>query len=262
MTARAALLFTCVAFVGLVGACGGPGAQARPAELTVSAASHLAFAFQELGGQFEEATGVAVRYNFGATGVLARQVEQGAPVDVFAAAHIALLEPLAARGLLLPDTVAVYGEGRLVLWQPAEAPVRVASLEDLARPEVRRVAIANPEYAPYGQAAREALQAAGLWERLGPKLVIGANVRQALHFARTGNADVALVALSLAVGAGGRWVPVPPEFYTPLKPALAVVAASPRQEIARDFVRFVVGPRGRELLRRYGVVSPEGGAGP
>ncbi|MDQ7028437.1 MAG: molybdate ABC transporter substrate-binding protein [Ardenticatenia bacterium] len=257
MTARVVFFLVGVALVVSVVACGGPGAQARPVELTVSAASHLAFAFQELGGQFEQATGVAVRYNFGATGVLAQQIEQGAPVDVFAAAHIAFVEPLVAQGLLVPDTVAVYGVGYLVLWQPEGAPVQVGSLDDLARLEVQRVAIANPDYAPYGQAAREALRSAGLWELISPKLIVGASVRQALQYAEAGHADVALVALPLAVGAGGRWVSVPQELYTPLKPALAVVASSPAQAAAREFVRFVVGPRGRAVLQEYGVLPEE-----
>lgn len=235
---------------------GGPG---RPT-ITVSAAADLAFAFQEVARAFEGETGVRVQLNLGSSGVLAQQIRQGAPVDVFASANLDYVRELEGEGLLLPDTVVVYARGRLALWSREDAPVEVRSLGDLLRPEVRRVAIANPNHAPYGAAARQALQRAGLWGPLQPKLVIGENVRQALQYARGGDADAALVALSLALQAGGRWAPVPQGLYQPLDQAMAVVRGTPHEAEARAFVRFVTGPRGRAILQGHGFTIPQGGA--
>ncbi len=244
-------------------ACAPPQARKSPPPLTVSAASSLTFAFQELAPRFEERTGIPVTFNFGATGQLAQQIENGAPVDAFAAAHISFVEQLADQGFILRDTITVYGRGRLVLWQRADSPLRVETLKDLRRPEIRRVAIANPEHAPYGVAARQALQAAGVWDQVQPKLVIAGNVRQALQYAETGNVDVALVALTLALQAqGGRWVLLPEEQHAPIEQAIAVVAGSPREEAAREFVRFVSGPEGQAVLRRYGLALSAGGRQP
>lgn len=244
------------ALVLLLAACAFTGKPADPPPLTVSAASDLTFAFEELGTLFEQETGIPVTFNFGSTGQLAGQIENGAPVDVFVAAHISFVERLAEQGLVLTDTVTVYGEGRLVLWQRSDAPFRVHTLEDLRRPEVQRVAIANPDHAPYGMAAREALQKAGLWEKIQPKLVIGENVRQTLQYAETGNVDVAIVALALALHGQGQWALVPPDLYSPILQAMAVVTGSPHEEAARAFVRFVSGPKGQAVLQRYGFVSP------
>lgn len=161
-----------------------------PPSLTVSAAADLVYAFTEIGEVFEQQTGIPVVFNFGSTGQLAQQIEQGAPVDLFAAANVSYVEDLAQQGRVLPDTVAIYGRGRITLWTRSDSPLRIDSIEDLAQPVVRRIAIANPDHAPYGIAAREALQSAGLWDALQPKLILGENVRQALQYAETGDVDV------------------------------------------------------------------------
>jgi len=243
---------------GLLAACGERSASDdRP--LLVSAASDLRFAFREIGAAFEEETGTPVTFNFGSTGVLARQIEQGAPVDVFAAANASFVDDLVERGHLLEETRALYARGFLVIWSREDGPDDLHGIEDLARPEVVRVAIANPDHAPYGMAAREALEAAGLWERLQPRLILGENVNQALQYAQTGNVDAAIVALSLALAAevtGGRYVRVPEELHAPIDQALGVVAATRRLDDARAFARFVNGPVGRPIMERYGFVLP------
>jgi len=236
----------------------------RPAagELTVSAAADLTYAFQEIAAQFEAATGQRVAFNFGSTGQLAQQIEQGAPVDLFAAANISFVEDLAARGLVLPDTVQLYARGRIVLWTRADSGLRLERPEDLLRPEVRRIAIANPDHAPYGVAARQALQTAGVWDAVQPKLVLGENVRQTLQYAETGNVDVAIVALSLSVPAAagsavaGRWTLIPQELHAPIDQALAVVKGSRREAAARAFAAFINGPQGRPIMRKYGFILP------
>ncbi len=190
--------------------CRGPqGDSPAPGPLTVSAAADLTYAFQEIGKAFEAETGHTVVFNFGSTGQLAQQIEQGAPVDVFAAANVSFIDELEQQGLILTDTKQLYARGRLALWLRADSPLEISHIEDLTQPGVRRIAIANPDHAPYGMAAREALQAAGVWEAVQPRLVLGENVRQTLQYAETGNVDVAIVALSLCVPAGspvaGRW---------------------------------------------------------
>ncbi len=232
----------------------------QPATLTVSAASDLTYAFGEIGKQFEAETGHKVVFNFGSTGQLTQQIEQGAPVDVFAAANVSFVEDLERQGLILPDTKQMYARGRITLWTRADSPLQITSLADLTRPEVRRIAIANPDHAPYGVAARQAMQTAGIWEAVQPKLVLGDNVRQTLQYAETGNVDVAIVALSLSVpaagGTSGRWTLIPEELHPPIDQALAVIKDTKHEGAARAFATFVNGPQGRQIMRKYGLVLP------
>jgi molybdate transport system substrate-binding protein len=232
-------------------------AETKPAvTLLVSAASDLVFAFQELGALFEQTTGTKVVFNFGSTGHLAQQIERGAPVDVFAAANIAFVDLLEQQGLILPDTKAAYARGRLTLWTRADSPLRLSHIGDLTGPEVRRVAIANPAHAPYGVAAREALQTAGLWEQLQPKLILGESIQQAFQYAATGNVDTALVALSLSIRQEGRWVLIPEALHRPLVQALAVLKHTRHETPARQFAAFINSPQGQPIMHKYGFVLP------
>lgn len=224
--------------------------------LTVSAAADLQLAFTEIGAQFEKETGTRVVFNFGSTGQLAHQIAQGAPVDLFAAANRTYVYDLAARGMIVPDTVRLYARGHLTLWTRADNPTRLQSLADLAQPEIKRVAIANPEHAPYGAAAREALQNAGVWNVVQPKLVFGENVSQTKQFAETGNADAAIIALSLSAGSAGRWVLIPQELHSPLDQALGVVAGAKNERAARAFIAFIGSPAGRATMVKYGLSLP------
>jgi molybdate transport system substrate-binding protein len=227
-----------------------------PVTLTISAAADLSYAFPEIGQRWERETGNKVVFNFGSTGQLAQQIERGAPVDVFAAANQSFIEQLDQAGLVFSDTKAVYGVGRLTLWQRQGSPVVIHDLKDLLKPDVQRVAIANPDHAPYGTAAREALQAAGLWEALQPKLVLGENVKQTQQYAETGNVEVALVALSISVGKPGQWTLVPEELHRPLEQMLVVPKNAPHPEAARHFAAFVNSEQGRPIMRKYGFMLP------
>ncbi len=160
--------------------------------LTVFAAADLAHPFEEIAARFERNTGVKVTLVFGASASLALQIERGAPVDVFFSANKGYVDRLIAGGVLVPGTRTVYARGRLALGWPKFGGA-LFRLEDLLRPEVRRVAIANPETAPYGQAAKQALKASGLWDPLQPKLVIAENVRQALQYLQAGAVEAGLV---------------------------------------------------------------------
>jgi molybdate transport system substrate-binding protein len=241
----------------LLAACALPGRSATSQPLLVSAAADLMPSFGELGKLYEQQTGQPVTFNFAASGQLAQQIDQGAPVDLFASADVALVNDLAAKGRVLSDSVQIYARGHLVLWTRADSPLAVKTIADLLKPEVQRVAIANPEHAPYGVAARQSLQAAGVWATIQPKLVLGENVRQTLQYAETGNVDVALVPLSLSLASQGRWVPVPEDLHAPLDQALGVVAASPRQAEARRFAALIASPQGRAILAKYGFTLPD-----
>lgn len=227
-----------------------------PVTLTVSAAADLSHAFPEIAQLWEQETGNKVVFNFGSTGQLAQQIERGAPVDVFAAANQAFVEQLDRAGLVFSDTKALYGVGRLALWQRQGSPTVVNDLKDLLKPEVQRVAIANPDHAPYGAAAREALQASGLWEALQPKLVLGENVKQTQQYAETGNVEVALVALSISVDKPGQWTLIPETLHQPLEQMLVVPKTAPHPEAARHFAAFINREQGRSIMRKYGFILP------
>lgn len=231
---------------------------ASPRTLTVSAAADLTAPFTDLGQQFEQKTGTHVTFNFGASGTLAQQIEQGAPVDLFAAANRGFVDDLAKRDLILPDSVQLYARGSLVLWERQDSPLPLNELTDLLQPQVKRVAIANPEHAPYGMAAKEALQRAGVWDAIQPKLVLGENIQQTFQFAATGNVDAALVSLSLAADSNGHWVLVPQELYTPLDQALGIVKGGRDIQDARAFAEYVTGSEGRKVLAHYGFGLPGG----
>ena len=226
-------------------------------ELTVSAASDLVYAFQELGTLFEKETGTKVAFNFGSTGQLAQQIQIGAPVDIFAAANESYINDLKGHGLIIPGTDALYARGRITLWSKDDAILQPESLQDLKSPEIKRIAIANPAHAPYGIAAREALQTAGLWEDFQPKMILGENVLQTLQYAQSGNVDVSIVALSLALATpGGHWTLVPEDLHNPINQALGVIARTKHESEARAFAAFINGETGRPIMSRYGFVLP------
>ncbi len=254
------MLRTLLLYLNLLGvlvACqNAPGGSQQPVTLTISAAADLAPAFEEIGKEFTKQTAINVIFNFGSTGQLAQQIEQGAPVGLFAAANVAFVDQLEQQGLILPDTKAVYARGRITLWTRADNQLHVERIEDLAQPQVQRIAIANPDHAPYGIAARQALQSAGVWEAVQPKLVLAENIRQTLQYAETGDVDAAIVALSLSNLSAGRWALIPQELHQPIDQALAVIASTQHEQEARQFAAFVTGAEGRSILQKYGFTLP------
>jgi molybdate transport system substrate-binding protein len=223
--------------------------------LIVAAAADLVFAFREIAPLFERQHQAKATLTFGSTGQLAQQIQHGAPVDVFLAANLAFVEDLRAKGMVLADSVEPYAQGRIVL-ATHRSRQALASVKDLAREDVKRVAIANPTHAPYGMAAREALVSAGMWERIQPKLVHGENIRQALQFLETQNVDAAIISLSLANAPDIRFSPIDPTLHRPIVQAAAVTARSRHPELARAFIRFVNGPQGRPIMKRFGFLLP------
>lgn len=226
----------------------GPGAEKPP--LKVAAAADLAKAFGELGAAYEKEHGQKVVFSFGSTGLLAKQIEEGAPFDLFAAANVSFVDEAVKSGACSDATKALYARGRIVAWtKDGDAP----RMADLAAPRWAKIAIANPEHAPYGRAAKEAMQKAGVWDAVASRVVYGENVQQTLQFAQSGNADVAIVALSLAVVSGGKYAPVDPAMHAPLEQALVVCKGGPG---AREFAAYVNADAGRSVMRRYGFLLP------
>ena len=221
-------------------------------ELTVAAASDLTPAFEEIGREFESATKTKVVFTFGSTGMLTRQIENGAPVDLFAAANVSYIDELDKKGLIIPDSKATYARGRITVWTSDSSDLRLQGIADLARPEVMRIAIANPDHAPYGLAAKQALQSAGIWDRVQSKLVYGDNIRMTLQYAETGNVDVAIVALSLSMQSRGRWTLIPEELHQPIDQGLGIIKTTKNEKAARAFAAFLTGPQGQAIMKKYG----------
>ncbi|HEY64106.1 MAG TPA: molybdate ABC transporter substrate-binding protein [Caldilineae bacterium] len=223
----------------------------------VAAASSLRGAFDDIARAFEEETGTSVTISFGSSGQLAQQIENGAPFDVFASANEAYVDRLAERGFVLLDTRRVYARGRLALVVNRERGASVKRLEDLADPSLGPIAIANPDHAPYGLAAYQALERRRLWEQVRSRIVMGENVRQALQFVQIGDAPVGIVALSIADVPEVDYTPISTELHDPLNQTLVILRDSRHPELARRFVAFVTGTAGRAILQRYGFLLPE-----
>jgi molybdate transport system substrate-binding protein len=237
---------------------GGDGAR-KGEPLRVAAAADLALAFKDVGAAFEKESGKKVDFSFGSTGLLAKQISEGAPFDVFAAANLSFIDDVVKDGSCLGETKALYSKGRIVLWSkdPWALPKDISDLKD---PKYAKVAIANPDHAPYGKAAQQALTKSGIWSTVQPRLVYGENVQQTLMFARSGNADIAIVALSLAVTSPGNYVPIDPSLHEPLDQALVVCKGGSGKGVkaneARSFVSFINSEKGRTIMRKYGFLLP------
>jgi molybdate transport system substrate-binding protein len=228
----------------------------------IAAASDLQFALPEIAAGFTRDTGRDVRLVFGSSGNFRRQIAEGAPFELFLSADEDYVAALAREGRTEDEGVR-YATGRIVLFAATDSPLRPdAALADLkaaiADGRIRRFAIANPEHAPYGRAAREALQAAGLWDALAPRLVLGENVLQAAQFATTGGAQGGIFAYSLArspaLAGKGAYVLLPAQSHAPLHQRMVLVkGAGP---IAREFYRYLQQPAARAVFARAGFALP------
>src|SRR3569623_1376595 len=184
------------------------GAQTAKREVAVAAAANLNAVFQTLGPQFQAETGIHPVFSFASTAQLAAQIDNGAPFDVFAGAdteHVAALEK---KSRIVPGSRAVYATGILALWIPPDSPVSVSKPADLAQPAVKVIAIAKPELAPYGLAARETLQRLGIWNQVESRIVYADNINMAKQYGSSGNADAVYTAYSLVLKERGRVIHV------------------------------------------------------
>ncbi len=233
-------------------------ADAPKGPVKVAAAADLTFAFEELGKAFEAKTGQKVVFSFGSTGQLAKQLEEAAPFDLFAAANVSFVDQVVKAGACDGAARSQYAQGRIVLWARAGGAVATTtSLKDLTDAKFVKIAIANPEHAPYGKAAKEALEAAGVWDAVQPKIVYGENIKQTMQFAQTGNAEAAIVALSLAiVEKDGAYSLIDPASHKPLDQALVVCKNGQNAAGGKAFADFVNSPDGRAIMNKYGFVLP------
>lgn len=227
----------------------------------VAAAADLRFALQEITDRYQRQTGNRVKLSFGSSGSFYSLIENGAPYDVFFSADIAYPQMLEKNGRTEIGSFYEYAFGKLVLWVPRESPLDLRQgLRVLLDPRIRRIAIANPAHAPYGRAAVAAIQHAGVYDRVQTKFVMGENVSQAAEFVQTGNADIGLIALPLALAptmrSRGRFVGVAPDSYPPIRQGAVILRSSRKKTTARQFLQFLKGPRASEVLRQYGFTVP------
>ncbi len=229
----------------------------RGQEIAVAAAADLNFAMSELAGQYEKQTGNKVNVIYGSSGNFFSQLQNGAPFDLFFSADIDYARKLETAGLAEPGTLYRYAIGRIVIWAPADSKADVTALgwKALLSGSVQKIAIANPEHAPYGRAAVAAMQKAGIYDQVKAKLVYGDNISQAAQFVQSGNAQVGIVALSLAVSSamqdGKRW-DIPADMHPPIEQAAIVLKNARNKDAARSFLDFVKTEGARATLAKYG----------
>lgn len=232
-------------------------APAKKKEITVAAASSLTNAFKEVGAAFEKANNCTVTFSFGATGTLSEQIKNGAPFDVFAAADESTIEKLDKEGQLVSDTKQPYAVGRLGIATLKDSKIEVKTIEDLLKPEIKKIAIANIETAPYGKAAKQAMEKAGLWDKLEPKLVYGKNISDTLALVTTGNAEAGFISLSLKDDQKLNFSLIDSKMHEPIRQAIAVTKNAKEEELGRKFIEFVKSLDGQKIMSKYGFEAPE-----
>lgn len=236
-------------------------------EIKVAAAADLNYALKLLAARFEKQTGSTVALSFGASGNFYSQIQNGAPFDLFFSADADYPRKLAAAGLVDNASLRTYAVGHLVLWHPniGETYDRLPTAREriteiLLRPDVKRIAIANPEHAPYGRAAIAVLERFGMKDKIANKLVLGENVSQAAQFVQSGNAQAGLVALSLLLSPAtknpGPYIQVPQDAYPEIRQVAGIVSSSKHRKTAQAFIDYVGSPEGAAILKQYGFGVP------
>lgn len=235
---------------------------AAHAQAAVAAAADLKFAVEEVAARFTADTGRTLRLSFGSSGNFTRQIQEGAPFQLFMSADEDLVFRLADAGKT-EDRGTVYATGRIVLFTPNGSTVAPdAEMRDLGAAlkdgRLKRFAIGNPDHAPYGKRAEEALRKAGLWDSIQPRLVLGENIAQAAQFAVSGDAQGGIVAYSLVLSpqlsGKGRYVLIPQDWHQPLRQRMVLLKGA--DELARAFYAYLQQPRAREVMRKYGFILP------
>ena len=230
-------------------------------EILVAAAADLNFAFKELIGEFEQQTGNHVKLTLGSSGNFFSQIQNGAPFDLYFSADIGYPKKLEEAGLVVPGSLYPYAVGRIVLWTSNESHLDLSKgLEILRKPTVKKIAIANPKHAPYGRAAVAAMEYFKVYDQVKDKLILGENISQAAQFIESGACDIGIIAFSLAVAPAmkskGTYWEVPAEAHPPLEQGAVILKSSKQQESARQFLEFIKGPHGQEVMKRYGFTVP------
>lgn len=235
---------------------------ARADDIAVAAAADLSFAMKDLAARYEQKSGSRIALSFGASGNFYAQIQSGAPYDLFFSADADYPAKLAVDRFLEKSSVRTYAIGHLVLWIPNSSKIDLQQfkMNTLLQPSVQKIAIANPDHAPYGRAALAALEHFGLKERVSDKFVLGENVSQAAQFVQSGNAQAGLIPLSLAMSpamkSAGRYWELPSDSYPAIQQAVGILASSKHQRAALAFIDFVASPEGATVLQQYGFALP------
>jgi molybdate transport system substrate-binding protein len=232
-------------------------------EITVAAAADLQSAMQEVATRFQKETGKTVKVIYGSSGNFFQQIQNGAPFDMFFSANLDYPKKLEAGALTEPGTFYQYAVGRIVIWVPNDSKLDVSSgLRSLLNPSIKKIAIANPQHAPYGQAAVAAMKKEEVYDKVADKFVLGENISQTASFVVSGSADVGIVALSLALSPNmndkGRYAEVPAGEYPPIEQACVILNSSKNKETARQFLSFFKTPAVTDVLRSYGFAVQAG----
>jgi molybdate transport system substrate-binding protein len=230
-------------------------------EIAVASAADLQFAMQDIAAKFQKETGKTATVTYGSSGNFFQQLQNGAPFDMFFSANLDYAKKLEAGGLTEPGSFYEYAKGKIVIWVPKESTLDLSSgLSALLNPAIHKIAIANPQHAPYGQAAVAALQKENIYDKVKDKLVLGENISQTATFVMSGAADVGIVALSLALSPSmkdeGRYVEIPADEYPPIEQACVILRLSKNKAVASQFLSFIKTPAIAEVLKGYGFVVP------
>jgi molybdate transport system substrate-binding protein len=225
--------------------------------ITVAAAADLQFAMQDVAAQFQKETGKELKLTYGSSGNFFQQLQNGAPFDIFFSANLDYPKKLESAGLTEPGSYYEYARGKIVIWVPKDSTLDVSSgLHVLLNPSIKKIAVANPQHAPYGQAAVAAIQKEGIYDKVKDKFVLGENISQTASFVMSGSADVGVVALSLALSPNmkdkGRYFEVPGGDYPPIKQACVILSSSKNKQTAKQFLSFIKTAVAAETMKRYG----------
>ena len=230
-------------------------------EITIAAAADLTFAFKNVGEKYQEQTGTQVKLSFGSSGNFS-QIQNGAPFDLFFSADISYAKKLEDAGLTEPGSLTEYAIGKIVLWAPSNSKVDMsAGLSALRDPAINKIAIANPEHAPYGRAAVAAMTHEGVYDQVKGKIVLGENISQTAQFVQSGNADIGIIALSLAMAPAmkdkGEYFEIAADDYPPIEQAAVILKSSHKKGLARKFLAFIKSADIATLMQRYGFAIPK-----
>jgi molybdate transport system substrate-binding protein len=230
-------------------------------DFTVAAAADLQSAMQDVAARFEKQTGKAVKVTYGSSGNFFQQIQNGAPFDMFFSANLDYPKKLERAGLVESGSYYGYGKGKIVVWVPNDSKLDISSgLKSLLDPKIGKVAVANPQHAPYGQAAVAAMRKEGIYDRVKDKFVLGENISQTASFAVSGAADVGVVALSLALSPNmkdkGRYAEIPEGDYPPIEQACVILSSSKNKDTAKQFLAFVKSAAVADILVKYGFDVP------
>jgi molybdate transport system substrate-binding protein len=230
----------------------------------IAAASDLKFALEEVASEYEHAhQGATIQTTFGASGTLFAQLTHGAPFDLFLSADLKYPEKLVEQGQALPGSDFPFAVGHLVLWVPAKSEVDLESLgiQAVLDSRVKKLAIANPQLAPYGRAAEAALKSLQVYEKVVDRLVLGENIAQTAQFVESGAAEMGVLSLSLATSPAlknkGRYWRIPATAYPKLEQGGVILKACQNVQTAQDFQQFLTGPKGQQILHKFGFDAPE-----